>query len=425
MNIFIKKPSDYYAPIRYVLKLIEKNRNLEFHFTESATGANIIWDDGDENSEYINLSFYQNLNSNPAALKDPELVGNDLIIKDENGQEDFIATIFYMVNCLQEITPEIEELDRFGRYKYTASYQSKYKKIEENTVERLINAFCEKHEILGVKSKSTFFISHDIDTIYGSFFQDGLWALKKMKIGVVLKLILFELSRNPHWKNIDQIIKLNSDYDIRSTFFWLVNKGKGLQDIKNADYNLRNEQQLLQKVEQSGNTNGLHKSCSAMSINDELKKGKIKTTYNRYHFLNFLTHTDWRKISDSELDFDCSLGFAEHYGFRNSYGKAFQPFDISNKKPYSFIEAPLNFMDGTFHRYMKVPTESIGKTIIDFYEKNPENCDFSLLWHNTYFTDYKYSSFLMEYKKIASFIYENRIECVGPKELIEKNKLEW
>lgn len=193
----------------------------------------------------------------------------------------------------------------------------------------------------------------------------------------------------------------------------------------NADYNLKKEQQLLEKVYQSGNTNGLHKSCTSMSINDEITRGNLKTTYNRYHFLNFLSHKDWRKISDSKLNFDCSLGFAEHYGFRNSYGKSFQPFDIDNKKPFNFIEAPLNFMDGTFHRYMKLPVNSIGNAIIDFYEKNDENCDFSLLWHNTYFTDYKYSSFIKEYKKIASFIYENRIECVGPKELIAKNEMEW
>ena len=425
MNIFIKKPSDYYAPIRYVLKLIEKNRNLKFQLTESAAGADIIWDHEDVKSEFVNLSFYQNLNKNPIFLKDQHFIDKDLVIKDENGREDLITTIFYMVNCLQELSPVTKDLDRFGRFKYTASYQSKFNKIKENSVESLIDLFCLKHNITGSKSKSTFFISHDIDTIYGSFFQDGLWALRKMNIGVVMKLILFELSGNPHWQNIDKIIKLNSDYDIRSTFFWLVNKGQGLQGIKNADYDLRNEADLLQKVEESGNINGLHKSCSAMTINEELKKGNLRTTYNRYHFLNFLTHTDWQKISESELNFDCSLGFAEHYGFRNSYGKAFQPFDLSNNKPYNFIEAPLNFMDGTFHRYMNVPADSIGNTIIDFYEKNPENCDFSLLWHNTYFTDYKYQPFLKEYKKVASYIYENKIECVGPKELIEKNKLEW
>ncbi len=425
MTVYIRKNSIYYAVILYTLKIIEKNRGIEFKHTESIEKAEIIWDDQSDHSEPINLSFYQSLAANQSRLNHQNLLDGKLLIQDENGREDIIVTIFYMINCLQEINPDKLDLDQYGRFKFSASYQSKFDKIEDNLVEHLIDRFCDKHGIQGVKEKSTFFISHDIDSLYGSFLQDGFWALKRMKIGVILKLMIFELSRKPHWKNIDRIIKINGEYDVRTTFFWLVNKSKGHQGIKNADYNLSNERGLLEKVHRSGNTNGLHKSCSDMSIDEELEKGNLKTTYNRYHFLKFLPHTDWRKISDSKLDFDSSLGFSEHHGFRNSYGKAFQPFDIEANKPYDFIEAPLNFMDTTFHRYLDVPVNEIAETIINFYEKNPKNCNFSLLWHNAYFTSYKYNSFLEEYKKIVSFIHENEIECIGPQELIEKNKLEW
>lgn len=425
MKIYIKKNAIYYSPILYVLKVIEKNRSIHFTVIDSADKAHIIWDDGNENSENISLNFYNYIAGNRSNLKHGNFFDSSLEIKDANGKEDIIATIFYMVNCLQEIEPSENELDHYGRFKYTASYQSKFENIQNNLVEQFIDRFCEKHKIIADKHESTFFISHDIDTIYGSLLQDGFWALKKMKIGVLLNLIAFELSRKPHWRNIDKIIKINSEYDIRSTFFWLVNNGKGLQDIKNSDYNITKEHDLLKLVDQSNNTNGLHKSCSTMTIDAELKKLDIKTSYNRYHFLNFLPHRDWKKISNSKLNFDCSLGFAEQYGFRNSYGKAFQPFDIDENKPYDFVEAPLNFMDGTFHKYMKVPTNEIGNKIINFYEDNSQNCDLSLLWHNTYFTNYKYNSFIDEYKKIITFIYESKIDCVSPKELVEKNKLEW
>ena len=55
-----------------------------------------------------------------------------------------------------------------------------------------------------------------------------------MKVGVILNLILFELTRRPHWRNIDKIIKINNEHDVRSTFFWLVNKGKGTLNVQNA-----------------------------------------------------------------------------------------------------------------------------------------------------------------------------------------------
>jgi hypothetical protein len=423
MNIFIKQNTNYYAPIKYVLKIIEKNRNVSFSLVDHISKAQIIYDDGHVNSEYIDLEFYNNLEGNSLQLRHENFLTDSVMAADK--KEDLISTIFYLVNCLQEINPSKDQLDQFNRFKYTCSYQYKFKNIEENIVEQLIDSFCNKHQIKGEKSTSRFFISHDIDTIYGSFLQDGFWALKNMKVKSILDLILFEMSRRPHWRNIDKIIKLNDEYDVRSTFFWLVNKRKGTQDIQNADYKIKKETDLLKLVEESNNTNGLHKSCSTMSIDEELRKGNISSTYNRYHFLNFKSHSDWKKISDSKLNFDCSLGFAEHYGFRNSYGKAFQPFDISTNKPYDFVEAPLHFMDGTFHKYMKYPTQKIGNTIIDFFEKNEKNCDLSLLWHNTYFTNYKYNSFIDEYKKVMSFIYDNKIECVTPKTLIEENRIKW
>jgi hypothetical protein len=425
MNIYIKPETDYYYPTLYTLKIIEKNQNIHFDFVKSVDEADIFWDHTNPESQAIHLQFYSSLRLDNADLSQTSVFKAAPSVLDKNGKKDTIATIFYMVNCIQEINPKDDDLDQFGRYKFESSYQSRFNLIEKNIVQQEIDTFCNEHDIKGTKEKSTFFVSHDIDTIYGSIFQDGFWALKKMKLDVILKLIGLELIRKPHWRNIDKIIKIDSEYDVRSTFFWLVNNGKGTQNIMNADYNIHKEQDLIKLVNQSGFTNGLHKSCSEMSINEELEKGNLISNFNRYHFLNFAPHTDWTKISDSKIELDCSLGFAEHYGFRNSYGKAFQPFDIKNNKPYDFVEAPLNFMDGTFHKYMKISTNKISNIIINFFENNPSNCDFSLLWHNTYFTNYKYNSFIQEYKKVLAYIYENKIGYLTPNELIKQSKLEW
>ena len=70
------------------------------------------------------------------------------------------------------------------------------------------------------------------------------------------------------------------------------------------------------------------------------------------------------------LKVDCSLGFAETPGFRNSYGQPFLPYNLSEDRPYRFVEVPLNIMDGTFQRYMKVPVKETATRVIDFFEKN-------------------------------------------------------
>jgi len=425
MNVYVRKNTSYYYPIIYVIKIIEKNRNIKFTLIDSVENAKIIWDDKNDNSEVIALDFYNSLSNNLSALNHEKLFSSSPKITCQNNNKDLIATIFYLINCLQEIQPNDEDLDELGRYKYSASCQSRFNIINENLVEKLIDEFCAKHSISGRKNDSVFFVSHDIDNIYGSLLEDGFWALKRMKIGAILNLIIFEITKNPHWRNIDRIIKINNTHDIKSTFFWLVNHGISKNGINNADYKLNEVRDLVDNIEKSNNVNGLHKSSYEMSIDEELIKGNLNTKCNRYHYLKFLPHKDWKKISNSSLNFDASLGFSEQCGFRNSYGKSFQPFDISENKPYDFIESPLHFMDRTFHKYMKTPTDQIGDIIIDMFEKNEKNCDFSLLWHNNYFTDYKYNSFIKEYKKIITFIYESKIQCVSPNELVEKNYLKW
>ena len=418
--VYVKSGENYTNIVKYILKLIEKNQSITFEFLEDKTGTKIIWDHLDSQSQYIHLHFYKSIKNGKFDVQ----IDKNVIIQNESGTKDIIASIFYKVNCLQEFGNPAE-LDEYERFKYLSSYQFKFNLIEENLVQNEINQFLKQHSIEGENRQSKFFISHDIDTIYGSFLQDGLWAVKNRKVGVVLKLILNEVSGKPHWRNIDKILKISNEYDVYTTFFWLVNQGVGIANIKNSDYKIDKQKDLIDLVEKSSSFNGIHKSCSTDSFETELKKSTLKTTFNRYHFLKFLPEIDWEILSESPIQLDCSLGFAEHYGFRNSYGKAFQPYDVFNDQPYNFIEAPLHFMDTTFHQYLKTPKSKIGDIVIDFYEKNNQNCDFSLLWHNTYFTDYKYNSYLSEYKKILGYIYENKIEVLSPNQIIEENKLQW
>ena len=425
LKIYIRKNTSYHYPVLYTLLLIGKNEGLKFHFTNDADGADLVWDHEHPRSEAISKDFYNELTKENPELSHYLIFKNEQLIRDSGNRKDLITTIFYMVNCLQEYPAGEKDLDTFGRFRYESSYQKKFNSIEKNLVQQYMDEFCKEKGIKGNKRASAFFISHDIDTIYGSLLQDGYWALKNLRLPALLSVIAGEISRRPHWKNMDKIMRINSEYDVKSTFFWLVNKGKGRKNIRNADYSIQKEQSLLQKTKGNGFVNGLHKSSLDMSFDEELAKGKIIEPYNRYHFLNFLPSKHWPELSASPITFDSSLGFAGHYGFRNSYGDAFQPFDIKSNRPFDFVEAPLTFMDTTFHHYIKMEKRKIAEIIIDFYEANRYNCLFSLLWHNTYFSDYKYGGYLAEYKKILSFIYESNIKSLTPAEIPTEARLSW
>ena len=177
MNVYVKKNTSYYYPVIYVIKIIEKNRNIKFNLLDGAENAKIIWDDKKDNSEIIALEFYRNLSNNLNDINHEKLFSSSPIITNQNKEEDLIATIFYLINSLQEIEPNDEDLDNLGRFKFSASYQFRFNNVNENLVEKLMDEFCAKHSITGKKNDSVFFISHDIDNIYGSFLEDGFWAL--------------------------------------------------------------------------------------------------------------------------------------------------------------------------------------------------------------------------------------------------------
>ncbi|MBK9283743.1 MAG: hypothetical protein IPM51_05415 [Sphingobacteriaceae bacterium] len=338
--------------------------------------------------------------------------------KIQNALLDFpFLEIFYAINSFQEYNCDKNAYDELGRFKFSDSLQKKYKPIQNRVFEKM-KQIHQNHESFQKhfsfqNIKSSFYLSHDIDSIHGSFYQDGVWAIKHGRIDVLIKLIFHAFMQKPHWFNMDFIMKTEGAYGYVSTFYWLVNRGKVDQRQTNSDYDINDlkVEKIIQQIDQSAFHNGIHKSISTDSFETELKKMPIKVNDNRYHYLKFQLPHAYKAIQQAKLESDASLGYAEHYGFRNNYGYPFHPYDIENGKPYDFLEIPLHIMDGTFQRYLKIPVTETGNTIIDFLEKNSENALLSILWHNTFFTNYKYKGYLNEYKKVLDYLYQNKWNC--------------
>jgi hypothetical protein len=337
--------------------------------------------------------------------------------------------IFYLINSLDEINAAETDFDVLGRFKYAASYQKQHN-LESNRVLKLILKACEtipflKRSFTPSSVPSDFFLSHDIDSLYGSSVQDGLWALKNFRFDILLKLFANAITQRPHWFNIDLIMAMESEHDFRSTFYWLVNQGKVDKRQSNADYAISSAKlrSTLGQVQARGFENGLHKSISTQSMREEAERLQVPVLGNRYHYLKFKLPGAYKAIETSGLKLDASLGFAEQFGFRNAYSFPFSPYNFENGKAFSFLEVPLTLMDGTFQRYMKLPVENTANQIIEFFEEHKQNALISVLWHNTFFTNYKYKGYLQEYKKILAYLHESKLRCLNQTDIL--NHFSW
>ena len=391
---------------------------------------NVIADDK-KNSRYETISLHSLISNSQLSeidfkffLKNKNIAFNEEGLILHKGREDELMTAFYLVNSLQEY--DSSTLDTIGRFQYEHSWQKRFKLIEHNFVAILFKRYFSAHfpQVLNnaVFEKSQFFVSHDIDSLYGAFLQDGLAALKNGRLDVITKLIFNAILLKPEWFNIDRILKIENEYDLKSTFFWIVNKGRVTKALTNADYNISSTKlrYTLQSVVANKSYLGLHKSISDESFDEELSKLNVATTINRNHYLRFSLPKHYQNFEDSSFNIDCSLGFAEHYGFRNSLGIPFVPFNVEADKPYSFLEVPLNLMDGTFQKYMKLSPEQTSNHMIEFVEKNNTNSVISVLWHNHFFNSYRFGDYFKPYIHLLDYIKENNYSFITPEDLHSK-----
>lgn len=401
------------AEIEYTLKIFSINKRINLIFSPSGLRIGV----SNESNIKLSKNFVSNFTQQKFSFIDN--LAQSGFIEHPDGTPDYLSTAFYMLACLQEYD-QTSNLDSLKRFKFSNSYQWHFKNAEQNIVQFCFDKLAETLAIRPIDEPTRFFLSHDIDSVYGSLLQDGFYAFKRGRLDILLKLIFNVALNKPDWLNIDQIINIESEYDFRSTFFWIVRKGKE-QGLINADYRFKSStiQNNLKQVANRGFENGLHKSVSAATFEEELAAFTNKPVSNRYHYLKFNLPEGFNALEDSGLKMDASLGFAETMGFRNSYGLPCNPFNIKERRPYSFVEVPLHVMDRTFFQYNPLTPVKAKQTIIDFLEKNRKNCVLSILWHNNFFTNYKFNGYLGMYKGILTYIRENNFNTITQEELIK------
>lgn len=421
MKVFIDKTLPFFKLVNYSWKLFSLNQNIECIDTDNRNEADFIISESADSDIKLAGDFYRQLLNGQFGFKNH--FREDCIIRTSDGNPDYLATAFYMVNSIQEYNSP--DKDEIGRFPFSASYQYRFENIQTNLVQQYFDKLKKEHPKLSLLKKTDrptkIFLSHDLDSINGALLQDGMAALKRGNIPAIFRMMFNAVLLKPDWLNMDKIMQIESEYDAKSVFFWLVNKGKVNARMTNSDYAIHRSpvRKMIASIEKNGWENGLHKSISTDSFQQEIQKLGVTVNGNRYHYLRFSLPAAYDEIEESGLKLDASLGFAENYGFRNSYGLPFKPFNLKERKEYSFVEVPLNVMDGTFQRYQKIPVDKTAESVIRFFEENNRNCILSVLWHNTFFTDYKYRGYLREYKKILAYCYDSKFSFINTNEIID------
>jgi len=416
IHIYISPDTARQELIKHTLSLIFFNKGHSCAFTAHKDDALITIGYSDQNDFIISENFHQLLGQN--VFSHQQQLSHNGNIVNKFGGTDFISTISYLVNSFQEYYDN--DPDQYGRFKYTNSLQHQLSSVENNTAQQIIDYLFTSHpklkELKTSARKSRVFLTHDIDSVYGSVKEDGCYALDKLMPMQILRLIYNATLGTPDWLNMSKIMKLEAEYGFKSTFYWLLVKNK-----QNSDYDFHSPPiaKAFEGVKQSGGENGLHKSMGESSFSEEIKTFGTMPRGNRFHFLKFTLPQGYDLIEENALQLDTSLGFSPVFGLRNSFGQPFRPFNLAKNRPYNFVEVPQILMDRTFYN-LNMPIVEAKKKFFDFVEKNKYNCVFTLNFHNNFFTELKYRGYSQLYRDILAGLKELGIEGIMQSEIIEE-----
>ncbi len=336
---------------------------------------------------------------------------------------DIISSAFYFLSGWSEIMDKNK--DNLGRVEFKNTIFNKLNITETPVVNYYFDILKEAIKVFSNKDpkinywgekKMAVVLTHDIDSCNSGWIEGSFNELKSKRIHNIPKLIFNRFFKNDVWFNFSEILNIEKKYGATSTFYFLPQKGKS-EKLKNSDYDIQSTKlkNVISNIEESGCEIGVHGSFGTHNNSDKLSKdiSRINSNNiigNRFHFLMFDNDNTVNTLENSNLKYDSTMGFAEHIGFRRGICFPFFLFDFTNNKCSSILEIPLIVMDTTFNskKYMNLShNESFNKIKSIVTEIEKFNGVFTILWHNNYFSEYKYAGWKNVYIKTLDYCNEN------------------
>lgn len=317
---------------------------------------------------------------------------------------DVVAAAFYLLSGWQEYFSTTR--DRHGRFPYAASVQQQYGFVALPVVNYYFDVLKVAVEhITGRRLKprtwggATFaaFISHDIDNLRSGWKAPTKATLQQRQLLKFGRLAWRHFTRPDAWDNLEAVAAAVAGYGARSTFFILPEHQPGADGTPNADHRLTPQlRERLHELQQQDHEIGLHASIgTATDLHSFLAEKEnrlgLAVAGNRFHYLRWeprQTPALLEAAVETGLKYDSTLGFAEHFGFRNSYCQPFYLFNFATGTEHAFLEISLNVMDVTLHHpnYLQLRAEEILPTLQPmFAEIEKFGGVATILWHNDHF----------------------------------------
>lgn len=196
----------------------------------------------------------------------------------------------------------------------------------------------------------------------------------------------------------DFLMEQSESHDLVSEFYFMTGDGKCGPD---GTYSIDAPfvQRLMKRIHDRGHLIGLHASYgtfrTAKAIRGEFDHllrvaEKLRIDQPRWggrqHYLRFGVPETWASWDEAGLDYDSTLSYADHVGFRCGTCHEFPVFDLRRRTQLRLTERPLIAMDGSLldERYMGLGLHEVPVVLTNLATQcRAANGNLVVLWHNS------------------------------------------
>ncbi len=337
-------------------------------------------------------------------------------------EADIVAATFFVTSGYEETV--IPERDHAGRFPAKSSLRWP-DLIKRPLADEWARSMAKSFK-LESQQKSCFSIalSHDIDSLRKGTLEalyDRLFRHHdRYTLSSVWRILADYIRNGDLYNNLHALVENEKARDVRSTFYML--KKTGYPEDANYQWNGQPVLNWMSNIVEQKWEIGLHGSFFSFTENALLVQEKRELEQvlghpvrgGRQHFLRFTIPVSWNTQIDAGLFYDSTLGYADAIGFRNGLARPFQPFDVQSRKRLAIWEIPLVIMDTTLKQYLRLSAAKAYNQVTDILQSVRQvNGTVAILWHNTYFTPYKFPGYAELYWQIIDWCKKNGGTC-GP-----------
>lgn len=334
---------------------------------------------------------------------------------------DIPGLTYWMLARVEEIDSIV--LDEFGRFPATASHAYRHGYLLRPVVDEWLNILSQviRRRWPNIQLKSSTYklqLSHDVDRPYQYKFLPPS-MLAKTLLGDVVKRrsVYLALKRLTTWglvksnrlnadpyNTFDWIMQQSEKYGLKSAFYFICGNTNKTMD---ADYEIEHPvvRNLLRLIYRRGHEIGLHPSFNSYQkpaqIRGEFSRLKRvceeegisqKSWGGRMHYLRWDSAITMRAWNDAGLNYDSTLGYADHIGFRCGTCIEYPAFDAKSEQALNLRIRPLLAMDTTLisGSYMGLADDQWLQCLSNLAQAvESVGGEFTMLWHNSELSDVK------------------------------------